>query len=349
MRSFFRTSLSRRLKSIGSFGLLSVLMGCTDIVPMSTIHPLTEWGRDINHVYLITTIICVLVFLMVAGPLVYTLIRFRERPGDTHIPKQIHGNTVLELTWTTIPVILLLFIFIPTWQTIFKHAREPSPDALKVQVIGHQWWWEFVYPDLGINTANELVLPENREVVFEITSADVIHSFWVPRFGGKLDALPGVTHIMVIDTPAGQEDRGDYYQGQCVELCGSSHALMRFQAVVLKADAFERWAKTHNEPPRLETSKEKRGLELMTSKGCLACHAIAGTDLVGITGPNLSNMGSRRTLGAGTLLNNRDDMARWLRNPEEIKPGSIMPNLGLTDDEISDLSAFLRNSTIKQF
>lgn len=349
MRPSFLTSLSHWLKSSFVIGMLFTLAGCDDIAPMSTIHPLTDWGRDINHLYLVTTIVCVLVFIMVAAPLIYTLIRFREKPGDTHIPEQVHGNTKLELAWTTIPVILLLFIFIPTWQTIFKHARQPSPNALKVQVIGHQWWWEFVYPDLGINTANEVVLPEGTEVVFQISSADVIHSFWIPRFGGKLDALPGVTHDMIIDTPPATDERGDYYQGQCVELCGSSHALMRFQAVVLKKDAFERWAKSHNEAPKIETSKEKRGLELMTSKGCLACHAISGTDLAGITGPNLSNVGSRRNIAAGTLKNNPEDMARWLRAPELVKPGSIMPNLALTEDEISDLSAFLRNSTVKQF
>ncbi len=343
MRRLFRTHFPLLLV------LLATLVGCDEIAPMSTIHPLTEWGRDINHLYFVTTVVCVLVFILVAVPLVYTLVKFREKPGDTSIPKQIHGNTQLELAWTIIPIILLMFIFVPTWQVIFKHSREPSPDALKVQVIGHQWWWEFVYPELGINTANELHLPENREVSLEITSADVIHSFWVPRFGGKMDALPGVINRLVINIPAAQADGGDYYQGQCVELCGASHALMRFQAVVHKADEFERWAKSHNEAPRIETSKEKRGLELMTSKGCLACHAISGTDLAGISGPNLSNVGSRRMIGAGVLNNTNDELAKWLRDPTMIKPGSIMPNLGLKEDEISDLSAFLRNSTAKQF
>lgn len=343
------SSLSPVLKFFSSLICLAPLGGCDDIAPMTTLDPVTAWGHDINSVYLITTIVCTLVFFMVAVPLVYTLVRFRERPDDTHIPEQVHGNTKLELAWTIIPIVLLLFICIPTWQVLFKHERVPTANALKVQAIGHQWWWEFVYPDLGINTANELHLPENAEVVFEISSADVIHSFWVPRFGGKLDALPGVKNLLIIDTPAAKETGGDYYQGQCVELCGSSHARMRFQAVVHKGDEFQRWVKAHNEAPKIETSKEKRGLELMTTKGCLACHAVSGTELVGITGPNLSSLGSRRTIAAGTLANSSEDMARWLRDPTLVKPGSIMPNLGLNEDEISDLSAFLRNSTVKQF
>ena len=162
--------------------------------PMSTIAGLTEWARDINHVYGITTIVVILVFFAVSIPLLIAVSKFRVREADLKDlkpPKQVHGNAALEFTWTIIPVILLFFIAVPTWEVIFKQPDQAPPGAMKVKVIGHQWWWEFQYPDLGITTANELHLPQKTPVYFEISSADVIHSFWIPQFGGKVDALPG--------------------------------------------------------------------------------------------------------------------------------------------------------------
>ncbi|MGE0174856.1 MAG: cytochrome c oxidase subunit II [Oligoflexales bacterium] len=316
--------------------------------PMTSIYPLTEWGRDINYLYLITTVICTAIAIIVAGVLVYVLYRFREKPGDTHMPKQIKGNHKLELVWSIIPVVLLIFIFVPTAETIFKYSETPQ-DALEIEVIGHQWWWEFKYPEYNIVTANELHLPENRAVHITMTSADVIHSFWIPRFGGKVDTLPGETTHMTFTTPAGEKVGGDYYQGQCFELCGLSHALMRFQAVVHKTDEFKRWTDAYNADVLVASDLEKKGQQLMTDKICVTCHTISGTTAAGLVGPNLTNFGSRRTLAAGTLPNTREQLKKWLKDPPAVKPGSLMPNLQLADDEIEAIASYLLHSTAKKY
>jgi len=330
--------------------------------PMNTIAGLTEWSRDINSVYGITTVLETFVFFAVAIPLIITLIKFKQKPGDNIPPKQFHGNATLEVLWTVIPVVLLLFIAVPTWRVLFKHAHKVE-GAMEVEVIGHQWWWEFRYPQNGkIVTANELHLPENTPVHFTVWSADVIHSFWVPKFGGKIDAIPvtmkdGVptrTNILNIVTPPLADPNkkgGEMYQGQCVELCGASHALMRFNVVVHSKAEFESWAKSANTPPVVETTLAKDGEQVFAR--CQACHTIAGTPSEQIPGdkigPNLTNFGNRKYLAAGTRLNTSENLAIWLRDPAALKPGSLMPNLGLTEQEIAQVSSYLRLSTTKQY
>lgn len=321
--------------------------------PMNTIAGITEWAQDINHVYAITTIITVLIFFAVSIPLVYTLYKFRAKPGDDTPPEQFHGNATLEFLWTVIPVVLLIFIAVPTWRVIFKHA-EPAPNAMRIEVIGHQWWWEFRYPALGLVTANELHLPENTPIHFVLSSVDVIHSFWVPQFGGKMDVFPGHQNFLAVTTPGIKKPlnpEGDYYQGQCVELCGASHALMRFFAVIHTKDQFDRWVSAHNAPPKMETASEREGEQLFAR--CAVCHTIAGTASAQIPGdkigPNLSSFGSRRYLGAGTRRNTRENLAQWINNPASIKPGALMPPQGLSEEELAKVSAYLRFSTAKTY
>ncbi|MCX6118664.1 MAG: cytochrome c oxidase subunit II [Proteobacteria bacterium] len=322
--------------------------------PMNTVTGLTEWSRDINNVYSITTWICVFVFFAVSIPLVYTLYRFRHKAGDQAPPKQFHGNSTLEIIWTVVPVVLLLFIAVPTWRILFKHAQVP-PSAMKIEAIGHQWWWEFRYPDNGnVVTANELHVPENTPVHFTVYSEDVIHSFWIPAWGGKKDALPGHKNEITLTSPPLKNANvkgGEMYQGQCVELCGASHALMRFNAVVHSKGEFDSWVKTANSPPTVETASQKAGEEVFAR--CQACHTIAGTPSEQLPGnkigPNLSNFGNRKYLGAGTRMNTPENLAQWLKNPAGIKPGNLMPNLGLTDEEIAHVSSYIRQSTTKTY
>ncbi len=327
--------------------------------PMSTIAGLTDWAQEINHVYAITTWITAAIFFVVAIPICLAIYKFRVKPGDTDEtpPKQIHGNVLLELTWTIGPVILLLFIAVPTWQVIFRQYREPAKDALVIEVIGHQWWWEFKYPAQGVTTANELYLPENKEVYFKIGSADVIHSFWIPQFGGKVDALPrlnGEFNPMLLVTPplaAEHKIGGLLYQGQCVELCGLSHALMRFNVSLRSQAEFDSWAKTYNNAPVVATEAQRKGEQIFNQ--CMGCHTISGTMSATIPGdkigPNLSNFGNRSYLGAGTRRNTPENLAEWLDNPELIKPGSLMPKLGLSKEDIASVSAYIRQSTAKSF
>ncbi len=322
--------------------------------PMDTVSGITEWSRDINAVYGITTWISVFVFFAVSIPLIWTLVKFRRRQGDEVPPKQFHGNATLEVLWTALPVILLLFIAVPTWRILFKHADIPA-GAMEVEVIGHQWWWEFRYPQNGnIVTANELHVPENTPIHFTLTSADVIHAFWVPQWGGKKDALPGHKNDLTITTPPLKNPNrkgGEMYQGQCVELCGSSHALMRFNAVVHTKSEFDSWIATANKPPVVETASQKAGEEVFAK--CQACHTISGTTSEQIPGdkigPNLSNFGNRKYLGAGTRMNTPENLAEWLRNPPAVKPGALMPNLGLTEEEIAQVSSYLRQATVKTY
>jgi cytochrome c oxidase subunit 2 len=256
--------------------------------------------------------------------------------------------------WTVIPVVLLIFIAVPTWRVLFKHAQVPE-NAMQIEVIGHQWWWEFRYPQNGnVVTANELHVPENTPIHFTLLSEDVIHSFWIPKWGGKKDVLPGQKNDIVITSPAVADPSvrgGEMYQGQCVELCGASHALMRFNAVVHTKAEFDSWVKTANTPPVVETASQKSGEEVFAR--CVACHTISGTpseQIPGVKiGPNLSNFGNRKYLGAGTRLNTPANLAEWIRNPGAIKPGNLMPNLGLTEEEIAHVSTYLRQSTSKTY
>ncbi len=338
--------------------------------PMNTIAGLTDFGREINHAYGITTWVVSSIFILVAIPIIYVLWRYKTKVQDfttVKPPKQTHGHPLLEVIWTAVPVILLIIIWIPTYQAIWgQHdgieRAKNDPQAVKIEVIGHQWWWEFRYKDLpGLDgevvTANELRLPENTAILFDITSDDVIHSFWIPNFGGKIDAMPGDDHRnhLYFTTPAlteqGHEKGGDYYQGQCVELCGSSHALMRFSAVVQTHENFIKWAKAVHTPPNVQTSLEKKGEEIFNR--CIACHTIYGTTSASIPGkklgPNLTDFGIRLTLGAGTRANTVENLKQWINHPETIKPGALMPGQALSDDELDAVIAYVRNTTIKEF
>jgi cytochrome c oxidase subunit 2 len=210
---------------------------------------------------------------------------------------------------------------------------------LRITVIGHQWWWEFQYPDLGIVTATDLHLPAGRTVSLEIVAADVIHSFWVPQLGGKRDAIPGSTTRIVLtaDTP------GEYY-GQCAEFCGASHANMRHLAVVDTPEAFTAWVAQQKlaaqTPP--DGSPASVGLQLYQAGTCIGCHVVRGVSAGGI-GPDLTHFGSRKTIAGGILPNTPENLARWLRNPPAVKPGSLMPDQRLSDAEVAALVAYLQS------
>lgn len=350
---------TRWLKLFLFFSTLLSLNSCFEKLPMTTVHTVTSWGAEINELYLITTVLLTIVFFAVAIPFCYAIWKFAEKEGDTHIPKQVHGNHKLEVLWTVIPIILLVIIFVPTSRLILKSYEEPPEDTLVIEAIAHQWWWEFRYPDTGVVTANEMFVPENKHVTVVLKSADVIHSFWIPRWGGKVDNLPGETNRIMYVTPAVEDPKGDYYQGHCVELCGLSHARMRFQAIVLPQDRYDAWAKVAQTPPEVTTALEKHGQELFMSKTCFTCHAIEGTTAKGLVGPNLTNLGNRRMLAAGTLPNTPEGLKEWLRDSvdskppyQKVKPGSLMvfgEGFELTDEDIEALTAYLLNSTAKTY
>jgi cytochrome c oxidase subunit 2 len=239
-----------------------------------------------------------------------------------------------------------VFIAVPTMQTIFDVRGTTPEGALEVEVVGHQWWWEFRYPELGITTANELHVPRGRPVALSMTSADVIHSFWAPKLGGKRDVNPGRT-TRIAFTP----DSADTYLGQCAEFCGESHANMRFRVVVDEPAGFDEWTRAQTTPPIPIDSLgdlARRGAEAFrqvrqpANHSCVACHAIEGISF-GVLGPNLTHLAGRTTLAAGILPNTGDGLTRWLRDPPGEKPGSLMPVIDLSDEEIAALVAYLQS------
>lgn len=316
-----------------------------DPYPQSTLHPTSDSGRAIDALYRQIFWWAVAVFVVVQSALIVTIIRFRNRPGAGEA-KQIHGNTAVEIAWTLAPAVILVAIAIPTIKTIFQVAGDAPSGAVQVEVIGHQWWWEYRYPELGVVTANELHLPQGRPVALAISSADVIHSFWAPKLHGKRDAMPGrITRLVFTPDSVGT------FLGQCAEFCGASHANMRLRVMVETPQAFDAWVANQTSAPTAVDSAQAMILAGETAfkkirdpanHSCIVCHTMAGVS-GGVAGPNLSHLGSRTTIASGTLPNDSDGLARWLRDPLSEKPGSLMPKIDLTDDEIAALVAYLQS------
>jgi len=289
---------------------------------------------------MVTVVVCTAVFLLTAGLLGYAIWRYRARPGNMVAKlRHMHGNPRLEAALIIGVTLLLLTIAIPNIRVLFAASEPPDVEnALRVEVVGKQWWWKFSYPSFGVETANELHLPVGRAVVAELRTEDVIHSFWVPKLAGKMDLIPNkINHLWF------QADKPGVYYGQCAEFCGSSHANMRLRVIVHTEAAFEDWIKSQQtvaEAPAEASAQE--GVRVFQER-CTACHTVAGTAANGKIGPNLTHVASRQTLAAGLLPNSPSNLQRWLQNPQAIKPGSLMPNLGLSEAEVNALTAYLQH------
>lgn len=282
-----------------------------------------------------------LVFLVAEGLLVFAIVRYRGR-GEGGEPRQIFGNRRLEIIWTAIPILILILVFVLTVRAMrVIAAPPPAGDALNVTVIGHQWWWEYRYPDLGIVTANELHIPAGKTVHVQLGSADVIHDFWVPQLGRKMDAVPGKINSFYIES-----DKPGAFDGACAEYCGTQHAWMRLKVIADAPADFDNWVQAQKTPGAQPASADAlagRGIFLSATGNCASCHTINGTATLASVGPDLTHIGSRTTIGAGVLTNTPDNMARWLTNPQQVKPGNLMPDLRLTPDEVRALTAYLES------
>jgi cytochrome c oxidase subunit 2 len=254
----------------------------------------------------------------------------------------VHGNTKLEFGWTVVPFLLLVGVGVFTVATLVDLDRAPKGDVVNVKVIGHQWWWEYQYPDYKVTTANELHIPTGRPVFVRVTSVDVIHSFWAPALNGKMDAVPGrLNHLALkADKP------GQTYLGQCTEYCGLSHANMRIRVVTHTQADFAKWIADQQRSAAVPASGEAGdGAQLFRAKGCGGCHTINGYS-AGTVGPNLTHLYSRKTFAGAIFDLDAQNLRLWLRDPAARKPmnpnkGLGMPNLNLTEDEIGKLIAFL--------
>ncbi len=277
------------------------------------------------------------VFFIVSLITAFILIRFKHRDGEDGLPPQATGNLRWELgAWLVLIVGLIVMALHPLKaETVFA-SMPKGDDAIDVQVIGHQWWWEIRYPKLGIVTANELHIPTGTPVRIATTSVDVIHSFEIPRLGGKNDSLPGRWTKFWIEA-----DEPGIYQGQCFELCGASHARMLARVIAHTPADFEAWVRARQNPQSQPESDLARAGEQTFKATCALCHTIDGTAAKGTIGPNLTAFGTRTSIGGGVLANTPENLAKWLADPAAIKPGSKMPNYNLSKEQIDGLVAYL--------
>jgi cytochrome c oxidase subunit 2 len=235
------------------------------------------------------------------------------------------------------PLVVLIVVFGATLQAMRFVSTTAPPEALVVEVVGHQWWWEVHYPDEGVTTANELHIPVGRPVRLQLTSADVIHSFWVPRLGGKIDLLPDGTNTLVLEA-----DEAGEHHSQCAEFCGLQHANMGLTVVAEPQDQFASWV-TARHRPAVEPAgaAAQRGRDVFLASDCASCHAIRGTTADATAGPDLTHVAGRPTLGAAVLPNTPENLADWVTDPHAIKRGVEMPAAELTDEQLDALLAYL--------
>lgn len=345
-----RRSRFARVPSAALFALALAACGENHLerYPQTTFAPRSGMARELDELFELTLVLGVGVGVLVFILLAYIILRFRHRPGDAE-PKQIHGNTRLELAWTLVPALILAVIAVPTVQTIFETYEIPGEDedALVIDVVGWQWWFEFRYPVAGgdtVFTANEIHIPVGRPVALRLLGGDVIHNFWVPQMGGKRYLIPNRVNQLSFAA----EEPG-VYLGQCAEFCGTSHALMRMRLIAHTPEGFQEWLRNEASPavdPAAVAAPDSAlilGKQLVTAGACAGCHVIEGTPAdYGRVGPNLTHFARRRTLAAGILENNAENLAAWIRNPQAIKPDARMPSLGLGEDELRYIVAYLQ-------
>ena len=341
-RKQIRRALQLAIALVGMFALALVsampALAQGSTTP-SALDPKGPNGEAIATLFTIVLAIAVVVFVIVEGALLLFAFRYRRKGNDASEPVQIHGNSKLEIAWTIAPALIVVTLFVLALQTQQTLDTKPAAaaDQLTVKVIGHQWWWEYQYPDLNITTATDLVIPTGKVVNLEISSVDVIHSFWIPQLNGKTDAFPNrVNHSWIkADNP------GTFY-GQCAELCGPSHANMRAVVVALNSEEFDAWAKNQQTDAVAPTSPEAQtGQQALLVGACIGCHTINGTAAAGKVGPNLTHVASRSSIAGGLFPLSEGNIRRWLKNPPALKEGSLMPNLNLSDAEIEALTAYL--------
>jgi cytochrome c oxidase subunit II len=285
------------------------------------------------------------IFVVVFSLLFYSAVKFRRKPGDDREPPQIYGSDRLELAWTVLPVLIVMVLFMTSARVIHavQDARQP-PGTIEVTAIGHQFWWEYRYPQYGVVTANELHVPvSDRErptpTFIRLLSADTNHSFWIPRLAGKTDLIPNHPNSTWIDP----HDPG-LYLGQCAQYCGTQHAKMLLRVYVESRADFDRWVQTQQQMVQRDGGMNAEAIEgrrVFETTACINCHAIEGTVADGRFGPNLRHLMSRDTIASGVVPNTPANLRSWIKNPNAIKPGSLMPAMNLTDQQLDEVTDYM--------
>lgn len=315
--------------------LLALLLAAPTYASSSfwPVNPQTPQARSIVFLFWIVIGVSAIILIGVLGALLYFIVRFRGRPGQPD-PRPIYGNLKLELWWTAIPFGLLVIVFGFMVGEV-RSETTIAPNALDITVIGHQWWWEYRYPE-NVVAANELHVPVGRQVRLVLQSADVVHTFWVPELAGKEQTIPGQNNIWTFTA-----EKAGSYDGACSEYCGTQHGWMRLTVVADQPADFDRWLTTQRTAvPAAFAGGHAEGMKLFTDNACGGCHTVNGMS-TGKAAPDLTHIGSRSTIGAGVLPNSADNMTRWMTNPQDYKPGSLMPNFHFTQEQARQISAFL--------
>jgi len=308
----------------------------------SIFQPHSTPADSILHLSRFVLAITGLIFLVVATLLAYAVVKFRNKAGDAQRePAQVYGSTQIELAWTVIPILIVVVLFLATARVIHAIQDAPKPAAaVEVTAIGHQFWWEFRYPALGVVTANELHIPVSdpnhlTPTFLKLLSADTDHSFWVPQLAGKTDLIPNRINETWVDPHV-----TGVFLGQCAQYCGTQHAKMLLRVSVESREAFEVWIRAQKQPA-IQDEKEIAGRRVFETTACINCHAVGGTNATGRFGPDLTHLMSRSTIAAGAAENTKENLRMWIQNPDAIKPGSLMPAMQLTDADLDALVRYL--------
>lgn len=308
---------------------------------------MSAYGRKASTVLPLTwavTAISLAVIVIILGLVVAGAWRNGATLAREAIPRLPIGHTDSGLAWIYVGVgistVVLLVILVWTMWVLAKIYLPPARPAVTVLITAHQWWWEAKYigrsPSETFTTANEIHIPTGVPVMFKLTSADVIHSFWVPLLNGKTDTIPGQTNVTWLDA-----SRPGIYRGQCTEYCGLQHAKMALYVIAQTPADFQRWWKKQLQPaPPITTATAQTNQNAFILR-CGACHTVRGTDAGGIVGPDLSHLMNRHTIAAGTIANTPGNLSAWIANPQGIKPGSLMPTLGISGRELNEIRSYL--------
>src|SRR5271170_5655604 len=302
-----------------------------------TFAPASPEAHALTSLFIGVLIVLGLIFLLVSGLVTYMIVRFRDRPGAAEAQQTFGWNT-LEIVWTIIPFAILAVFSV--YMMYADHAADPPiPDGRKpdLQVIGHQWWWEINYLNSGVVAANEIHIPVGKPILIDLRAADVIHDFWAPQLGRKIDTVPGHPNTLWIEA-----DTPGTYMGECAEFCGAEHAWMRFRVIAQNQPDFDAWQRAQLVVPPTPTAPEARaGARLFIDKTCVNCHAVAGTAANQSVGPDLTHIAGREMLAGEAAPNTPQELFRWLKDPNAIKPDSHMPDFKLSDTEAHQLVAYL--------
>ncbi|WP_042456067.1 cytochrome c oxidase subunit II [Neobacillus dielmonensis] len=337
--------------------LTLVLSGCGEPY-LSALKPAGEVADTQYDLMKLSTFIMVGVILVVV--IIFVTVFFRFRRKDDTIPKQVEGSHKLEIIWTVIPILLLLILAVPTVAATFKLANVDQMDkknskALVINVRSHLYWWDFEYPNQKIVTSQELVVPTDEKVYFNLKSLDVKHSFWIPAVGGKMDTNTDNENKFWLEFDSKRaNDAGGLFYGKCAELCGPSHALMDFKVKALSRDDFDSWVKSMKDvkkPQKAQTDLAAEGQEIFNNS-CIGCHAVTPSNQMPDTArmaPNLTNFGDRSRV-AGVLDHNKEDLKNWIRDPEKYKPGNMMTNKypKMSEDQLDALAEYLMGLKVQQ-